>query len=114
MTSILIDVKKMLGVGEDDTHFDPEIILHTNSSLLALNQLGVGPTNGFMIAGTTETWDDLLGDRIDTIAAKTFLYLKVRLVFDPPTSSFVIEAIKDQIKELEWRLNVQAEKVITV
>ena len=114
MSNILIEVKKMNGIEPEYTHFDSDIIIHINSALLSLTQLGVGPTNGFMITGEAETWDDVLGDSLVFIAAKTFVYLKVRLVFDPPSSSFVIEAMKDQIKELEWRLNVQAETTINV
>lgn len=114
MDNILISVKKMLGIETEYTHFDSDVILHINSVMLSLNQLGIGPTTGFMITGNDETWTDLIGDRHDLIAIKTFISLKVRLLFDPPSSSFVVDAMERQIKELEWRLLVQAEKVITV
>jgi hypothetical protein len=112
--SILTSVKRMCGVDEADINFDLEIITHINTALLSLNQLGVGPTNGFMITSKSENWYDLLGVGANMIAAKTFVYLKVRLVFDPPTSSFVVDAMERQVKELEWRLNVQAEKTVIV
>jgi len=112
--SILTSVKKMLGIEEEYTHFDSDVTLHINSVMLYLNQLGVGPETGFMITDSTETWNDLLLDRLDLIAAKTCIFLKVKLIFDPPSSGFVVDAIERQIKELEWRLNVQAEKAITV
>jgi len=114
MDSILTSVKKMLGIEEEYTHFDSDVTMHINSVMLSLNQLGVGPSTGFMITDSTETWSDLLLDRLDLIAAKTFIFLKVKLVFDPPSSGFVVDAMERQIKELEWRLNVQAEKAITV
>lgn len=109
MDSILISVKKSLGIEQEYTHFDPDIILHTNSALLTLNQIGIGPQIGFMISGEQETWIDLLGERQDLEAVKTFLYLKVRLIFDPPQNSFLVKAMEDQTKEIEWRLNIQAE-----
>lgn len=109
MDSILIAVKKSLGIEQEYTHFDPDIIIHTNSALFALNQLGIGPKYGFVISGEQETWVNLIGARLDLEAVKTFIYLKVKLVFDPPQNSFLVKAIEDQIKELEWRLNVQAE-----
>lgn len=109
MSSILNDVKKNLGIPLDVTHFDPDIIMHINSSILSVTQMGIGPTSGFMITGDSEIWSALLGVRIDLEAVKTLIYLKVRLIFDPPTSSFVIESMNKTIQELEWRLNVKAE-----
>ena len=114
MDSILTSVKKMLGIEPEYTHFDPDVILNVNSVLLSLNQIGVGPNTGFVITGIDEKWADLLGTRIDLEAVKTLIYLKVRLLFDPPTSSFVLEAIERQITEFEWRLNVQIENAIPV
>jgi hypothetical protein len=113
MDSILTSVKKMLGIDEEYTHFDSDVTLHINSVMLSLNQLGVGPDAGFMITDKTETWSNLLLDRLDLIASKTFIFLKVKLLFDPPSSGFVVDAMERQIKELEWRLNVQAEKQVT-
>jgi len=111
MDSILTSVKKMLGIDEAYIHFDQDVILHINSVMLSLNQLGIGPKTGFMISDATETWTNLLDGRSDLIAIKTFIFLKVRLLFDPPSSSFVVDAIERQIKELEWRLYIQAETV---
>jgi hypothetical protein len=76
---------------------------------MSLTQLGVGPDTGFLITDATQTWVDFLGDRKDLEAVKTFIYLKVRLLFDPPSSAFVLEAMERQIREIEWRLNIQAE-----
>lgn len=102
----------MLGIEENYTHFDPDIILNINSVLLTLNQLGIGPATGFLITDKEETWASLIGDREDLDAVKTLVYLKVRLLFDPPTNTSTIEAMERQITQFEWRLNVQAEKTI--
>ena len=107
MDSILISIKKVLGIEQEDTHFDPDIILSINSVLMVLNQLGIGPITGLIITGEEETWTALLGDRKDIESVKIFVYLKVRLLFDPPTNAFLVEAIERQTKELEWRINVQ-------
>lgn len=107
--SILITIKKLLGIAEEDTHFDHDIVLNINAALFNLNQLGIGPQTGFRINNGSEKWKDLLEERIDLEAIKTYIYLKVRLLFDPPTSSFVLESMDRQITELEWRLNVQVE-----
>lgn len=109
MDSILVSVKKMLGIAQDDTNFDSDIILYINSVLMILNQLSLGPETGFMITGADETWVQLLGDRKDVEGVKAYIYLKVKLMFDPPSTSFVLESIKQQITELEWRLNVQVD-----
>ncbi len=107
--SILVSVKKMMGIEPEYTHFDTDLILHTNSVLMTLTQIGIGPAQGFAITGTDETWQDLLGERKDLEGAKSYIYIKVRLVFDPPTSSFVIESLGRTASEIEWRLNVQVE-----
>lgn len=113
MESILTSIKKLLGIMEDYSHFDIDIIMHINTVLsMNLRQLGVGPSTGFAIQGAGETWDDFLGSGEDYEAVKTYVYLKVRLLFDPPTASNVLEAIKSQIAEYEWRLNVQAESEV--
>jgi len=113
MDSILTSVKKMLGISAEDSTFDIDIILHINSALMVLSQLGVGPTTGFFISDNTKTWVDLIGDRVDLEAIKSYIYLKVRLLFDPPSSSFVLDSIQKQITEFEWRLNIQVEGVNT-
>src|SRR5690348_398765 len=83
--------------------------MHINTAFSMLNQLGVGPEAGFAIEDAVPTWDTFLGDDLRLNAVKTYVYLRVRLLFDPPSTSFVIEAINKQITELEWRLNVQRE-----
>ena len=105
-TSILTSIKKMLGVAEDYTEFDEDITTHINSVFLNLTQLGVGPEKGFMIEDDTAVWEDFIDDSIQLQAVKTYMYLKVKLLFDPPLSSSVTESFTRMIAELEWRLNV--------
>ena len=105
-TSILTSIKKMLGIAEDYTEFDEDIITHINSVFLNLTQLGVGPEEGFMIEDDTAIWEDFIDDSIQLQAVKTYMYLKVKLLFDPPLSSSVTESFTRMIAELEWRLNV--------
>jgi hypothetical protein len=112
--SILNSVKKMLGIESDYTHFDSDIILNINSVLLTANQIGVGPKEGFVISGEDELWTDFLGPRTDLEAVKTLVYLKVRLLFDPPSSAFVLDSMDRQITELEWRINSQMEVGLNV
>ena len=107
--SILFSVKKMLGIDAEYNVFDPDIIMHINSVFFVLNQLGVGPPDGFRIADEGTKWDDYFSENTDVEAVKSYVYLKVKLLFDPPLNSAVIEAINRQIAELEWRLNVQVE-----
>lgn len=109
--SILISIKKLLGIDKDCKDFDPDIITHINTVFMVLTQLGIGPTEGFFIENKEAVWSDYINDEINLKAIKTYIYLKVRLVFDPPTNSSLIESIQNSIKELEWRLNVQAESV---
>lgn len=104
--SILQNTKKLLGLDSEYTEFDEEIKIHINSAFSALSQLGAAPPEGFMLITGEETWDSLLEDRTQIEMVKTWLYLKVRLVFDPPTTSFAITAIENQISELNFRLNV--------
>ena len=110
MDSILVSIKKLLGIAADYTHFDPDIIMHINSAFSILTQLGVGPPEGFRIEDDVKTWNDFIGDTIRLDAVKSYIYLKVGLMFDPPTSSAVLSAKERQISELEWRLNVAAEQ----
>lgn len=111
MESILTSIKKLLGIEPEDTHFDSDIIMSINMAFMSLNQLGIGPETGFVITGKDEVWTDLIGARKDVEAVKTHIYLKVRLVFDPPASGFLIDAIERQIKESEWRINIQVDKL---
>lgn len=108
MESILTSIKKLLGPEESYDHFDTDIIIHINSALMVLNQLGVGPAEGFSISDKEAVWTDFVPEK-NVEAVKTYVYLKVRLIFDPPQSSFLVAAIEKQITELEWRLNVKAE-----
>ena len=110
MDSILVSIKKLLGIAADYTHFDPDIIMHINSAFSVLTQLGVGPPEGFRIDDDVKTWNDFISDTIRLDAVKSYIYLKVGLMFDPPTSSAVLSAKERQISELEWRLNVAAEQ----
>ena len=106
MNSILTSIKKMLGVDEEYDCFDTDIILHINSVLMILTQLGVGPSEGFIITDKTATWKDFLKDTKKLESVKSYVYLKVKLLFDPPLSSAVMEATNRLISELEFRLNV--------
>lgn len=108
MESILTSIKKMLGIDEAYTHFDADIIMHINSVLMILTQLGVGPEEGFVIEDDTSTWINFIpeANAAQLHAVKTYIYMKVKLVFDPPLSSAVIESMNRQIAEFEWRLNV--------
>lgn len=107
--SILTSVKKLLGIAEDYTVFDTDLIIHINSVFLTLSQLGVGPEEGFMITSKDETWGDYIDSDELLNAVKSYVYLKVRLLFDPPTSSSVSESMKNMINELEWRINIEGE-----
>lgn len=129
--SILINIKKIVGISEDDVSFDSDIIMHTNTVFSVLTQLGIGPTAGFMIEDDGPTWDDFLGIRqkgqlqtdgsvvytdeqltsVDKLLnmVKTYVYLRVRLIFDPPQTSFVIESLNKQIQELEVRISIARE-----
>lgn len=107
--SILTSIKKLLGITEDYEHFDQDIIMHINSVFMILNQLGVGPVNGFSISDKTTIWNEFIPDGQNLESVKSYIYLKVRLLFDPPTSSSVMESMNRMISEFEWRLNVAAE-----
>lgn len=108
--SILTSIKKLLGIDADYTHFDPDIVMHINTVFSVLTQLGVGPDDGFSIQGAEETWDQFITmTPYHFSMVKSFIYLKVRLMFDPPQSSAAIDSINRQISELEWRLFVAAD-----
>lgn len=103
--SILLSVKKLLGPTAGDTAFDTDIIIHINAALATLHQLGVGPKKGFAITDNSATWKDYVGNDLPLIGLlRSYVYLKVKIVFDPPTSSFVLEAYKQNISEYEWRI----------
>ncbi len=109
MESILVSIKKLLGITEDYTHFDMDIIMHINSVFSVLTQLGVGPADGFAIQDEKAVWSEFMGDDQKIELVKSYMYLKVRLLFDPPLSSAVIESINRMISEYEWRLNLAGE-----
>lgn len=109
MESILNSIKKLLGIEEDYEHFDQDIIMHINSVFMILTQLGVGPPEGFGITDDTKNWDEFLLPGQNLEAVKSYVYLRVRLLFDPPSSSSVVESMNRMISEYEWRLNVEVE-----
>lgn len=106
MESILTSIKKLLGIAEEYENFDADIIIHINSVFSILTQLGVGPSNGFSIENKEAKWYDFIGEDNKIEMVKSYIHLKVKLLFDPPLSSAVMEAMNQMIKELEWRLNV--------
>lgn len=106
MDSILTSIKKMLGITEEYEHFDADLIMHINSVFTILYQMGVGPSTPYKITDKNNTWDEFLQDNLKLELVKSYMYLKCRLIFDPPTTGNVMEAINRQISEFEWRLNV--------
>lgn len=113
--SILDTIKQMLGIPSTDTAFDTDIIVQINSVFMTLNQLGVGPDTVYSIDNSTALWADFLGDNLSMYSSiKAYMYQKVRLAFDPPSASFVLDAIRNQIQELEWRLSVQVPTTPTI
>lgn len=109
MSSILTDIKKLLGLTKEYTVFDTDVTIHINSAFMTLNELGVGPESGFILLNGEQEWSEFLPEGIQLEGVKTYIYLRVKLLFDPPGNSFLVDAIEKQIKELEWRLNVKAE-----
>ena len=109
MESILISIKKMLGIAEEYKHFDPDIVMHINSVFMILTQLGVGPSEGFRINDEYANWNDFVPDDAYLDLVKSYMAMKVKLLFDPPQSSIVMEATNRMISEAEWRLNVAVE-----
>ena len=109
MESILTSIKKMLGITEDYEHFDSDLIMHINSVFSILTQLGVGPSEGFSIKDKTDVWSNFIPDDPKLESVKSYVYMKVKLLFDPPLSSTVMESTNRMISEFEWRLNVQSE-----
>jgi hypothetical protein len=107
--SVLTTIKKTLGLGESDESFDIDVLLHINSVLATLNQIGVGPDNGFQIEDASATWDDFLGSDARLNNVKGYVALKVRLLFDAPPTSFAIAAVEANIKEYETRIYLASE-----
>ena len=109
MESILTSIKKLLGISEEYTMFDSDLIMHINSVFMILTQLGIGPSEGFNIEDDSATWDEFVSDDLKLDLIKSYMHLKVKLLFDPPISSAVMESTNRMISEFEWRLNVAAE-----
>ena len=109
--SILATIKKMLGLEHDYTPFDMDIIVLINSTFMTLHQLGIGPKEGFSIRDYSAKWEDFLTNEVNLRAVQEYIYMKVRMVFDPPGNAFVMSAFEEQCREFEWRMNVQAESV---
>lgn len=107
--SILNSTKKTLSIAPDDPSFDIDIIMHINSIFSVLNQLGIGPVDGYMIEDSEDTWDAFIGSGSKLNLVKTYVYLRVRMLFDPPGTSFFKESMEKQIAEFEWRLSVHRE-----
>ena len=104
-SSILTSIKKLLGIAEEDVSFDQDIIMHINTVFAILAQLGVGPANGFSIEDDGAIWSDYLGNATNLELVKSYIYMKVRSMFDPPTNSVLADAMNKNISELEWRIN---------
>lgn len=107
--SILNSTKKILGVTDEYTAFDLDIITHINSAFSTLTQLGIGPVEGFMIEDADTEWEEFFGEDNRYNAVKSYVFLKVKQLFDPPATSYLITAMEKQIEELEWRLNTSRE-----
>lgn len=105
--SVLDLIKDGLGINAEDLSFDTQLIMHINAALNTLTQLGVGDPLGYGIKDKNNTWDEVLGIRKDLEMIKTYVYRRVRLVFDPPTNSFLVRTLEEQIKEDEWRIEFQ-------
>lgn len=109
MESILDSIKKLLGLSPEYTDFDTDIIMHINSVFMILSQLGVGPSEGFSIIDNTTTWDEYIPDITKVSGVKSYMYAKVKIIFDPPTSSVVMDSLTRTITEYECRLNIASE-----
>jgi len=104
-SSILTSTKKILGIDEGYTAFDLDILTHINSVFATLNDLGIGPAEGFMVEDETATWGDFIGTDKRLNSVKSYVYLRVRLMFDPPATSYLMDSLNRQAQEFEWRLN---------
>lgn len=111
MESILTSIKKLLGITEEYEHFDVDLVMHINSVLSILTQIGVGPPEGFSIKDEDAVWTDFIPDGTNLELVKSYIHLKVKLLFDPPLGSAVIESTNKLISELEWRIQVIADSV---
>lgn len=114
INSILDSTKKNLGIAPEYKAFDADIVTHINSVFATLQQLGVGPVEGFMIEDESDTWDTFLGGDVPLNQVKTYVHMRIRLIFDPPANSFGISSMNDQIKEMEWRMMVYVDPPVPV
>jgi hypothetical protein len=110
--SILTDTKKALGLAADYTAFDPELIMHINSVLATLNQLGIGPEAGYAIVNSSDSWDELISDEKRLNAVQSYIYLRVKMLFDPPSVGYVLTAMEKMIVEAEWRITVAQDEIV--
>lgn len=110
--SILKSTKKVLGLADSFDAYDPDIIQHINSVLSVLNSLGIGPVEGLFIEDEAAVWDDLVESVVQTNLVKSWLFLRVKMLFDPPTTSFQIQAVRDQIAEFDFRLSVNRDNLV--
>lgn len=108
--SILDSTKKALGIDATITDFDVELTMHINSVLATLNQLGVGPANGYAIEDSEATWVDFLGEDAALNNVRSYVYMKVRMMFDPPQTAHLVASMNEQVSQLEWRINVRREE----
>lgn len=104
--SILTSIKKLLGIAEEYQVYDADLIMHINSVFSILTQLGVGPSDGFSIEDDDALWTDFIPEKSKIEFVKSYMHLKVKLLFDPPFASAVVECMNQQIRELEWRILV--------
>lgn len=109
MESILTSIKKLLGIQAEYTAFDQDLIIHINTAFAVLNQLNIGPSYGFVIEDESATWDEYITS-CNLTMVRSYIYMKVRLMFDPPTSSVLVESMNSMISELEWRLFLEGDK----
>ena len=109
MESILTSIKKLLGIAEHDSSFDTDVIMHINTVFMILGQVGVGPEGGFSIENSSAEWTDFIEDTSKVEGMKTYVYLKVKEVFDPPTNLAILNNMKELARELEWRLNIECD-----
>lgn len=107
MDSILGSVKKMLGISQEDSSFDTDVIFHINSALAVISQITTDVEEGSRIESSSETWDDILGDRDDLESIKELVFIKVKMLFDPPASSYAMTAMKDREDKLEWYIHAK-------
>ena len=110
MESILDTIKQLLGIPIDDDSFDTDVKVNINAAIFTLSQIGIGPLNGYVVTSNTQLWTDYIGSSLINLeGVKNYIYLKTKLVFDPPTNSTTIQAINDNLKDLEWRMQLAVE-----